>query len=270
MLNIVQVQTLLARDDKPILAESDPNEFNSEAEPFELITPEQEEEPKKRPLLGDVEPTAIEEEEISIKKITEAPKTVDPTEKPIGESDDDFKPSVGEPDRKGPHRPRPELGGYGGGSGITVNQEEVETNLDKPSPPQPEFIPAPTQQEQVILKKLDEISDFPYDFKEETLQGVVDFLKLRFAIPIFIDLVAMEEVGLDRDTPAFDLSISNVDGHSILRLLLGRRQLGYCVEDGVLKITSQENLNSHQRLYIYPPRRPRPLPRRPRRNSRRR
>jgi len=240
MLNIVPVRTLLARDDKP--AES------SEADRSELVTVEDEEEfqnPTAPAAAAD--PSTIEEEDIEIRKITEAPKTVDLTEKPIVQDYVDFEEPVADPAKPVRKIPR----GKRGFAGIVAN-EEVETTLDKPSPPQPEFIPAPTRQEQEILKKLDEIIDFPIDFKEETLQGVVDFLKLRFAIPIFIDLVAMEEVGLDRDTPAFDLSISNVDGHSILRLLLGRRQLGYCVEDGVLKITSQENLNTRQRLYIYP------------------
>lgn len=248
MLNIVPVRTLLARDDKPA-ATSEPEPSESDFSKPTLPEKEEEEEIQNRsaPPAGATDPAAIEEEDIEIKKITETPKTVAPTEKPNGESDDDSKAPLADPAKPVRKIPR----GKRGFSGIVANEEE-ETTLHKSSPPQPEYLPEPTGTEKEILSKLSNQLDFPFDVQQETLQGVIDLLKVRLKLAILPDLKAIEAEGISLDVPDFTLAVSDVKVENLLRLLLEQKNLTYSIEDGVLKITTKTALQQRQRLYIYP------------------
>ncbi len=173
MLNIVPVRTLLARDDKPA-ATSEPEPSESDFSKPTLPEKEEEEEETSNRSASPattVDPSSIEEEGIAIRKAPDTTGTVPSSENSsLFRSEDSFEAPVREPDRKSPQRRRPAPGGFGGVGGIVVKNEEEETTTHKSLPPQPEFIPAPTQQEQEIIDKLNAINDSPIDFKEETLQ----------------------------------------------------------------------------------------------------
>lgn len=134
--------------------------------------------------------------------------------------------------------------------GITVEEEEVVVH--SPAKKQVEYLPEPTEMEKEILAKLSTPIDFPFDVQQETLQGVIDLLKVRLQIQILVDKKSLDEEGMALDTPQFDLSISNVKVESLLKLLLEPQGLDYCVENGVLKITTRQALESRKSLYIYP------------------
>ncbi|MCA9095000.1 MAG: VWA domain-containing protein, partial [Planctomycetaceae bacterium] len=108
-----------------------------------------------------------------------------------------------------------------------------------------------SRRELEIKAKLDSTLDFPFDVQQETLQGVIDLLKIRLNIDILPDTKALEELGVAMDTPQFDLSISNVKVKTLLKLLLKPVELTYVVEDEVLKITTQTEALKKRFIRVY-------------------
>ncbi|MCA9096608.1 MAG: hypothetical protein KDA68_24175, partial [Planctomycetaceae bacterium] len=223
MLNIVPIRTLMARDDKP---QSQPT---PESKP-ETVTEE-----------SSVEITPSENPPTEPKPPREDPRPKNPKERIAKPGDIPY-----ETYEDSTTQARPS-----GTAGVKVEEEEVVT-YTPPAKPQPEFLPEPTDKEQEILRIISLPLDFPFDVQQETLQGVVDLLKLRLKVQILIDKKAVQDVGVEVDAPLFDLSVQDIKVESLLRILLTPHYLAHTVEDGVLKITSQKAISEKKRVYIYP------------------
>ncbi|TWU55909.1 hypothetical protein [Rubripirellula reticaptiva] len=97
--------------------------------------------------------------------------------------------------------------------------------------------------------------------KSETTQSFIDtplneamrVLSQAHDIPIVIDQLALEEIGIASDVP-INLSLKNVSLHSFLRLLLRANNLTYMIEDEVMQITTIERveMNLGTRMYRLP------------------
>ncbi|MCA9095671.1 MAG: hypothetical protein KDA68_19460, partial [Planctomycetaceae bacterium] len=223
MLNIVPIRTLMARDDKPQsqpTPESKPEAVTEESSVE--ITPT--EDPFSKPSGSDLIP-----KEVPSKKPKE--RIAKPGDIPYGDSTIQARPP--------------------GIAGVKVEEEEIVT-YTPPAKPQPEFLPEPTDKEQDIFRILSLPLDFPFDVQQESLQGVVDLLKIQLKIQILIDKKDLEEEGISLDTPQFDLQVTDIKIESLLKLLFEPHDLAYSVEDGVLKIATRSALDAKKKVYIYP------------------
>jgi hypothetical protein len=89
------------------------------------------------------------------------------------------------------------------------------------------------------------------DFIETPLDEVFDFLKSEHGIEIQIDRSALDEVGINSDTPITN-SIKGISLRSALRLMLRQLDLTYMIEDEVLLITTPEEAETRLTTKIYP------------------
>jgi hypothetical protein len=87
-----------------------------------------------------------------------------------------------------------------------------------------------------IRAALDQKTDIK--FIEKPFSGVFDDLKQRHAVEIQLDLRALDDANIPRDTPVTK-SIKGVTLRSALNLLLDDLDLTYVVQNGVLKITTK-------------------------------
>src|SRR6185369_560588 len=87
-----------------------------------------------------------------------------------------------------------------------------------------------------IRAALDQVTDFKYT--EKPLSGVFDDLKQRHGIEIQLDLRALDDANIPRDTPVTK-SIKGVTLRSALNLWLDDLDLTYVVQNGVLMITTK-------------------------------
>ncbi|HPM83517.1 MAG TPA: hypothetical protein PLF81_22590 [Candidatus Anammoximicrobium sp.] len=99
-----------------------------------------------------------------------------------------------------------------------------------------------------ILEALED--DTRLEFIETPLNQFTDFLRDQHDIPIAIDVKALDEVGVPMDTPITG-NVKGVSLHAGLQFLLAPLDLTYCIEDEVLKITTQQAAESRPELRIY-------------------
>src|SRR5262245_51706518 len=87
-----------------------------------------------------------------------------------------------------------------------------------------------------IRAALDEKTDIK--FIETPFSGVIDDLQNRHGIEIELDLRALDDANIPRDTPV-TRSIKGVTLRSALHLLLDDLDLTYAVHNGVLMVTTE-------------------------------
>ncbi|WP_197439612.1 hypothetical protein [Calycomorphotria hydatis] len=75
------------------------------------------------------------------------------------------------------------------------------------------------------------------NFDNEPLQSVVEHLAALTDVNIVIDRLGLDEMGVTTDTPV-SIHVEGIQLKSALNILLRQLQLGYMIEDEVLKITS--------------------------------
>ncbi len=90
-----------------------------------------------------------------------------------------------------------------------------------------------------------------FDFTEEPLENVVNFIKTEYEIPIQLDEPSLEDAGLTRDEPV-NFNLQNVTLRSALRLMLKQKQLTYIIRDEVMIITTPEEAESELVAKVYP------------------
>ncbi|MEL6108777.1 MAG: VWA domain-containing protein, partial [Planctomycetota bacterium] len=88
-------------------------------------------------------------------------------------------------------------------------------------------------------------------FLETPLSDAVQQLSDTHDIPIVIDNRALEEIGLDSDTPV-TLDLKNVTLRSFLRLMLRDNDLTYLIKDEVMQITTTEAAEDNLVTKVYP------------------
>ena len=103
--------------------------------------------------------------------------------------------------------------------------------------------------EEEIFRQLD--SDTQLDFLESPLSEVVEFLEEYHDIEIVIDNRALQDAGLDSNTPITQ-TLRGISLRSALRLILRELDLTYMVRDEVLQITSLDEAEQDLVTKVYP------------------
>ncbi len=108
----------------------------------------------------------------------------------------------------------------------------------------------PGSKEREIYEALDKpVSN--WEFNESPLRDVQRAIEDQFRIPVEIDARALEDFGLDPDTPVTQSS-SDVSLRSALKRMLGPLDLAYIVKDEVLLITTREKAAENLVVKVYP------------------
>jgi hypothetical protein len=108
----------------------------------------------------------------------------------------------------------------------------------------------PGSKEREIYESLDKpVSN--WNFNESPLRDVQRSIEDQFRIPVEIDGRAMEDLGLDLDTPITQ-SLSGVSLRSALKRMLGPIDLAYIIKDEVLLITTKEKAEENLVVKVYP------------------
>lgn len=113
-----------------------------------------------------------------------------------------------------------------------------------------EFFPELSQKEQYIVGELDKPTTF--DFTDESLDGVRESIMERHGFDILIEKSELEEASVTTDATDLTLRVNEVPLRSALRLLLGRKNLAYIIEDDVLKITTEMAYATDRLTRTYP------------------
>jgi hypothetical protein len=90
-----------------------------------------------------------------------------------------------------------------------------------------------------------------WQFNESPLRDVKQAIEDQFRIPVEIDARALEDAGLDLDTPV-TANLSGVSLRSALKRMLGPLDLAYIIKDEVLLITTKEKAEENLVVKVYP------------------
>jgi type II secretory pathway component GspD/PulD (secretin) len=96
--------------------------------------------------------------------------------------------------------------------------------------------------------KLEQISKV--DFTEVPLKDVLEFLGDQYKVQFYIDKKALSDASVSLDTP-ITFRLSRVPGEMILRLVLKELNLTYCLEHGVIMVSTEEEANNRLETRIY-------------------
>jgi hypothetical protein len=87
-------------------------------------------------------------------------------------------------------------------------------------------------------------------FHESPLREVAERLSEVLGVPVEIDARALEDAGLDLDTP-ITLMLHGVHGHALLNRMLGPLDLAWIVQDEALLITTKEKAEERLEVRLY-------------------
>lgn len=145
-------------------------------------------------------------------------------------------------------------GGFGGGGEFGASTNAVDSELQAlPAPTVPRIWvtadPGRTEELFEILKS--PISSSGIDFPDDTaLAEVTTYLSEEHDVPILLDTVALDELGIGADEPV-GISIRNVRLGQAMRRILEPLELTYVIEGGVLLVTSEEEALSKLTVAVY-------------------
>lgn len=100
-----------------------------------------------------------------------------------------------------------------------------------------------------IHRKLNEPTSV--NFGKTPLDDALKSVSKMTGLPIILDLIGLEDVGLRPDEPV-TLQVSNVPARSILKLVLDQFEMAYVVEDAVVKVTTFEVCNRKLTTGLFP------------------
>jgi len=103
--------------------------------------------------------------------------------------------------------------------------------------------------EQKIFKELNNLTEV--SFVEQPLKEAIDYLKDKHGIPIVLNSKALQDAGVNPDTP-LTKDLKNITLRSALRLILNDFDLTYVVRDEVLLITSHDDAEGKLITKVYP------------------
>jgi hypothetical protein len=107
----------------------------------------------------------------------------------------------------------------------------------------------PSKAEDLINEKLKD--PVTMEFVETPLSDVIDFLKDYTGVNIVLDKPALEEEGINSDTPV-SIHVQSIALKSALKILLGQYNLTFLIKDDVLQITSKVNADNELIHKVYP------------------
>lgn len=90
-----------------------------------------------------------------------------------------------------------------------------------------------------------------WDFKDFPLRDVCELIQEKLDIDVAIDTRALEDFGIDSDTP-ITRSISGISNRSFLRLMLNELELTFTMRYGALWITTPEEAEARLTTKVYP------------------
>ncbi|WP_417377003.1 hypothetical protein [Gimesia maris] len=111
------------------------------------------------------------------------------------------------------------------------------------------FYPPLTKHAQTIQRELN--AETKADFSDTPLTEVTGFFQNQHGINIFLDALALEQVGLTAKEPV-NVSLSGIQLMSALDIILRPMGLDYVIDQEVLKITTIEKANRTLAVRIYP------------------
>jgi hypothetical protein len=103
--------------------------------------------------------------------------------------------------------------------------------------PGQEFLPPLSEGEKKITAELEKPTNF--EFNETPLVDAIDYLKDLHQIEIQLDTKALENAGIDGDSP-MTIKVAKVPLRAALRRVLSSLELAYIVQDDMLLITTNE------------------------------
>ena len=106
--------------------------------------------------------------------------------------------------------------------------------------------------EEKIYEALESVVEPTLEFNENTLREVIGQLRDSQKIPIEADIRALEDFGVDLDTPITGTSIPGGSLRSALKRLLEPVDLTYLVQDDVMLITTKDKAAESLILKVYP------------------
>jgi hypothetical protein len=127
--------------------------------------------------------------------------------------------------------------------------EAAEESTARPGEPSVEYLPKLTLAEERILAELEKPTEF--EFTETPLQDAVDYLRDFHQLQIQLDTKALEDAGIDTDTP-FTRKLYGISLRAALRLLLGSVDMTFDIRDEVLLITTKEEAATWLITRTYP------------------
>jgi len=107
---------------------------------------------------------------------------------------------------------------------------------------------ANSEQDAAVYRALDDRVDV--DFSARTLGELSNYLNER-GIDLVLDLRALEEAGVESDTPLRPLKLKQVTLRSVLRHLIGQAELTLLVRDGKLVVTTTDHASNELITKIY-------------------
>jgi hypothetical protein len=102
--------------------------------------------------------------------------------------------------------------------------------------------------------KIEEALDKTVDFsiEPEPLKDAIDFIAQKFQIPILLDTKVLEDASVDTSAEV-KMPYSGMKLRNLLKLLLeqGSSPLSYAIEDGILRISTVEQIRQHTYVVVY-------------------
>jgi hypothetical protein len=94
-------------------------------------------------------------------------------------------------------------------------------------------------------------ADANFEYLDEQLRDVLEDIRFRYKLPVWVDQKALEDAGTALDAPV-TISIQEVTVRSALRLMLDQLGLTYVIRDQVLRITTPSRAPTLFVLRLYP------------------
>jgi hypothetical protein len=107
-----------------------------------------------------------------------------------------------------------------------------------------------SEAENKIRRALEEPTPDNFDFIEQPLSSMVEFVEDYYKINVEFDNVAMEEAAVSSDTP-FQRSLPNISLGSALDLILRDLDLDYLITDDVLLLTTRAAIHGMTEVRMY-------------------
>lgn len=123
-------------------------------------------------------------------------------------------------------------------------------SLPPMAPPSVEYFPQPVGEEKRILSVLEEQVDF--DFKSETLEGVLTKIGDMHGIQFEIDQRHLQEESIKTDVAEITFKRSGISLRSALNSILRRKDLAFFIKDEVIRVTSMTDALEHRPTRTYP------------------
>ncbi len=123
----------------------------------------------------------------------------------------------------------------------------------KKAPPAKAAKPAPKQDANANTQARLE-THVDAEFQETPLNDVLDFLAEKAGVQVYIDLVALDDVGLTAESPKelpVTINLKDVPVEMVLRLALRLFDLAYMLDNGVVIVSTPEEVEVNLETHVY-------------------